>query len=77
MMIKLLNNRNFIFILAVTLGLLLPHPAEWTKTLMIPALAMVMTVATLNVPNNYFLNLRSILKPSLAGIFMTYVILPV
>jgi len=75
MMIKLLNNRNFIFILAITLGLLLPHPAEWTKTLMIPALAMVMTMATISVPNNYFLNLRSILKPSLAGIFMSYVIL--
>jgi len=74
-MIKLLNNRNFIFILAITLGLLLPHPAEWTKTLMIPALAMVMTIATINVPNNYFLNPRAIWKPSLAGIFMSYVIL--
>lgn len=75
MMIKLLNNRNFIFIMAITLGLLLPNPAEWTKTLMIPALAMVMTMATINVPNNHFLNLRTILKPSLVGIFMSYVIL--
>ena len=75
MMIKLLNNRNFIFILAITMGLLLPHHAEWTKTLMIPALAMVMTIATINVPNNYFLNLRTIWKPSLAGIFMSYVVL--
>lgn len=74
-MIRLLNNRNFIFFLAITLGLLLPHSAEWTKTLMIPALAMVMTLATLNVPNNYFKNLRAIWKPSLAGILMSYVVL--
>lgn len=74
-MIKLLNNRNFIFVLALTLGLVLPRPAEWTKTLMIPALAIVMAMATINVPNNYFLNPRAILRPSLAGILMSYVIL--
>lgn len=74
-MLRLLNNRNFIFILAITLGLFLPEPAEWTKWLMMPALAMVMTLATIHVPNNYFHNLRAILRPSILGIFMTYVIL--
>ena len=74
-MIRLLNNRNFIFLLAITFGLVLPQAAEWTKILMMPALALVMTLATINVPNNYFLNPRAILKPSLAGIMMTYVIL--
>ncbi len=74
-MIKLLNNRNFIFMLAMTLGLLLPQPAQWTKALMLPALALVMTLATINVPNDYFLNPRAILKPSLAGLFMSYFIL--
>jgi bile acid:Na+ symporter, BASS family len=74
-MIRLLNNRNFVFILSITFGLVLPQAAEWTKILMMPALAMVMMLATLNVPNDYFLKPRAILKPSLAGIFMTYVIL--
>ena len=74
-MIRLLNNRNFVFILAITFGLLLPQAAQWTKILMMPALALVMTLATINVPNDYFLNPRAILKPSLAGILMTYVIL--
>jgi hypothetical protein len=36
MAMKVLNNRNFIFILAMILGLFLPQPAEWTKVLMIP-----------------------------------------
>jgi bile acid:Na+ symporter, BASS family len=74
-MIRLLNNRNFIFLLAITFGLVLPQAAEWTKILMMPALALVMMLATINVPNDYFLNPRAILKPSLAGILMTYVIL--
>ena len=74
-MIKLLNNRNFIFLLSIISGLLLPQPAQWTKILMIPALALVMTLATLNVPNDYFLKPRAIIKPSLAGILMTYIIL--
>ena len=74
-MIRLLNNRNFVFILSITLGLVLPKAAEWTKILMMPALALVMMLATINVPNDYFLKPRAILKPSLAGILMTYVIL--
>ena len=74
-MIHLLNNRNFIFLLAITFGFVLPQAAQWTKILMMPALALVMMLATINVPNDYFLNPRAILKPSLAGILMTYVIL--
>ncbi len=42
---------------------------------MMPALALVMMLATINVSNGYFLKPRAILKPSLAGILMTYVIL--
>lgn len=74
-MINLLSNRNFIFFLAVTFGLALPQPSVWTMHLMMPALALVMTLATINVPNDYFLKPRSILMPSLRGIVMTYVIL--
>jgi bile acid:Na+ symporter, BASS family len=74
-MFRFLNDRNFIFLLAVLLGFALPGPAEWTKLIMMPALALVMTLATINVPNSYFLNPRAILIPSLAGILMTYGIL--
>ena len=74
-MIRLLNNRNIIFLLAIIFGLALPQAAQWTKIVMMPALALVMMLATINVPNDYFLNPRAILKPSLAGILMTYVIL--
>ena len=74
-MLRLLNNRNFIFLLAIGIGLILPGPAEWTKIVMMPALALVMTLATINVSNDYFLKPRAILMPSLAGIVMTYFVL--
>ncbi len=74
-MLRLLNNRNFIFLLSIVLGLLLPEPAQWTKLGMMPALALVMTLATVNVPNDYFLKPRDILVPSLWGMIMTYVVL--
>ncbi len=74
-MSRLLVNRNFIFLLAIASGLAFPGPSEWTKHAMMPALAFVMTLATINVPNDYFLKPRSIILPSLWGIFMTYVVL--
>ncbi len=74
-MFRILNHRYFIFVLAITLGLILPQPAQWMKYLMIPALALVMTLATINVPDNYLQNLRAQIKPSFAGILMSYVIL--
>jgi len=40
-----------------------------------PALALVMTLATIHVPNSYFRDPRAILAPSLAGIAMTYIVL--
>jgi BASS family bile acid:Na+ symporter len=76
-MIRILNHRDFVFMSAVILGLFFPGAAQWTKTLMIPALALVMTLATTNVPHHYFFNLRPILKPSCIGILMTYGILSV
>ncbi|MFA5756331.1 MAG: hypothetical protein WC883_04315 [Smithellaceae bacterium] len=74
-MIRLLGNRNVIFILAIVLGLALPQPARWTVLAMMPALALVMTLATIHVPNSYFRHPRAILAPSLAGVAMTYGVL--
>ena len=74
-MSRLLVNRNLIFLLAIGGGLALPGPSEWTKHAMMPALGLVMTLSTINVPNDYFLRPRDIIVPSLWGIFMTYVVL--
>lgn len=42
---------------------------------MLPVLAVVMTVAITNVPNDYFRHWRSFVFPSLTGIVMTYFVL--
>jgi bile acid:Na+ symporter, BASS family len=73
-MLRLLLNRNFIFVLAIALGLAVPQLTVWTEVLIMPALALVMMLATISVPNDYFLKPRAILMPSLFGILMTYVV---
>jgi bile acid:Na+ symporter, BASS family len=73
-MIHLLGNRNFIFMLSIVLGLALPQLAGWTEPLTLPVLALIMMLATLNVPGNIFRNPRSLIIPLLAGITMSYLI---
>lgn len=74
-MLALLKNRNFILLLAIGLGLGLPQASTWTEVLMLPALALAMTLATINVPNDYFRRIRAMIVPSITGLIMTYVIL--
>jgi len=72
---RFLSNRNVIFPLAILTGLAFPQLTPWTNHLTLPALAFIMTLATLNIPNNYFHSFRSFLVPSVAGILMSYFIL--
>jgi BASS family bile acid:Na+ symporter len=73
-MIGLLANRNFIFLLAVGLGLTFPQIAGWTAPISLPALALAMMLAALNVPNDFFRTPKVLIKPALVGIIMTYAI---
>jgi BASS family bile acid:Na+ symporter len=74
-MVCLLKNRNFIFLLSITLGLAFPYAAELAKPLILPVLALVMILATINVSNDFFRLPRSLLVPSITGILLTYLIL--
>lgn len=74
-MLKLLKNRNFILLLSVGLGLGLPQASVWSEVLMLPALALAMTLATISVPNDYFRRIRAMALPSGAGMLMTYGVL--
>jgi bile acid:Na+ symporter, BASS family len=73
-MIHLLGNRNFIFTLSIVLGLAFPQLAGLTEPLTLPVLALIMMLATLNVPGNIFRNPRSLIIPSLGGILMSYLV---
>ncbi len=59
-MFKFLGHRNFILPLAFVLGLTCPQLAQWTKSLTIPALALVMTVSIVQIPTRQMLKWQSL-----------------
>ena len=67
-MIGLLTNRNFIFLLAIGFGLAFPQIAGWTEPVSLPALALAMMLAALNVPNDFFRTPKVLIRPALSGI---------
>ena len=75
MLFRLLRNRDFILLLALVFGLFLHHGVQWTQRLILPALAVVMTLSTMSVPDSVFRNPRSLIILSLVGILMNYLVL--
>ncbi len=74
-MTRFLRDRNVIFSSAMLTGLAFPQLTPWTEPLTLPVLALVMTLATINIPDNFFTSFRSLLIPSIAGILINYLIL--
>jgi BASS family bile acid:Na+ symporter len=74
-MIKLLRNREFLLLLSIGLGLAWGGGARWTRELVIPALAGVMTLAVMGVPGSVFSSPRVLVWPALIGLVMNYGVL--
>lgn len=72
---NLLRNRNFILISALGIGLLWGKGALWTEPVTLPTLAIVMTFSTMGVPRTIFQSFRGLLRSSVIGIVMNYIIL--
>ena len=70
-----LRNRNMIFLIALAASLLIPHATSLTRHLVLPALALAMSLSTMEIASNLFRRPRSLLFPALLGIIMSYVIL--
>jgi BASS family bile acid:Na+ symporter len=73
--INLIHNRNFILSLALVLGLLVGQGAQWTENLVLPVLALVMTLSFTSVTGNLFRSSRKLLTPLFVGIVMNYLVL--
>ena len=71
----LLRNRNVIFLLALAAGLLLPQVVPVTRHLVLPALALAMALATMEIESAVFRRPRSLIFPALLGVIMNYIIL--
>ncbi len=74
-MFKFLGHRNFILPLAFVLGFTCPQLAQWTKSLTVPALALVMTVSIVQIPTRQMLKWQNMAKPLAIGIFFNYLLL--
>ncbi|MFC1915715.1 bile acid:sodium symporter family protein [Chloroflexota bacterium] len=72
---KLLRNRNFILILAIALGLTIGEVgATRTQSLVLPALALVMTLSATDITSHEFTNLRAMPKAVFVSLLLTYVV---
>ena len=71
-MFNLLKNRDFLLILSIVLGLFLGDGAQWTRNLVIPGLAVIMTLAVMGIPGSVFRSPRSLIIPTLVGLALNY-----
>jgi len=69
------RNRDFILISAVVLGLGVGQGASWTEPLVLPALAVIMTLSTMGVRTEMLRSPREVWRPALAGVLLNYVVL--
>jgi BASS family bile acid:Na+ symporter len=72
---NLLRNRNVILMVALTGGLFFPFAVPVTRHFILPALALTMSISTMEIDNKVFRNPRLILLPALFGIVMNYIVL--
>ena len=72
----LLRNRNFILILAIVLGLAVGEPvATRTEPLVLPLLALVMTLSAANVTSREFTSLKAMPRTILLSLLLNYVVM--
>ncbi len=74
-MLFFLKNRNFILPLAFVMGLLFPALAQYTKSLTIPALALVMTVSLSDISTQSMVQGKQLSRPLFLGILLNYLLL--
>jgi len=72
---SILRNRNIIILLALTSGMLLHNGAQWTRHLVLPLLALIMTLSTMGVDSHIFRTPRALFVPAFLGIVMNYAVL--
>jgi bile acid:Na+ symporter, BASS family len=71
---QLLNDRNFLLIMALILGLLWDGAARWSEQLMFPALALIMTLSVMGIQRDTHFSMRVLLSHGITGIVMSYAV---
>jgi bile acid:Na+ symporter, BASS family len=73
--LRLLRDRNSILIISIVLGLAWGEGARWTKNLILPALALIMTFSVMDITGQKLSSVGNMARPAFAGILMSYVVL--
>lgn len=73
--LRLLLQREFILFLSLALGLFFGQGAKLMEKTVLPALAVIMTLSTMSIPDHIFQEARKIIHNSLIGLGMNYGIL--
>jgi bile acid:Na+ symporter, BASS family len=71
---QFLNDRNFLLIMALILGLLWDGAARWSEQLMFPALALIMTLSVIGIQRDTQFSMRVLLSHGITGIAMNYLV---
>jgi BASS family bile acid:Na+ symporter len=71
---RILANRNLIFLLALVLGFAWDTGAHYTQRLILPGLAVVITVSTMGISGDAFRSLKSFASASLLGILASFLL---
>jgi BASS family bile acid:Na+ symporter len=69
------RKRDFILVSAVACGLGVGQGARWTQPLVLPALAVVMTLSTLGIRGEMLRSPRELWRPALSGLLLNYLVL--
>jgi hypothetical protein len=72
---RLVRNRDFLFVIALLLGLFWGQGAKWTERTVIPVWGLVMTLARMGVSGSIFLSPGKMVHPALWGIALNYGVL--
>jgi BASS family bile acid:Na+ symporter len=69
------RNRDVILVSAVASGLVLGRGAPWTQPLVLPALAVVMTLSTMGIRSEMLRSPRELWRPALFGLLLNFLVL--
>ena len=69
---SLLRNNSFILALALVAGIALGQGAAYTRTLITPLLAVIMTLSLVGVSSDVFKGGAKLLKPALLALLLNY-----
>jgi BASS family bile acid:Na+ symporter len=72
--IRFVTNRNVIFSLAFGLGIIVGQYAENFQSAVLPALALVMIISTIQMPSSTILHPSALARPMLLGVFFNFAV---